>query len=83
MVKENDFHDAREEIQKGMNLLYEANRDKLRTIAIYNRDGSLMAAEPVATQKEGSGCDQTGVVSKCCGRDGKYSFFHSSYSKSF
>lgn len=52
VVKENDFHDAREEIQKGMNLLYEANRDKLRTIAIYNRDGSLMAAEPVATQKE-------------------------------
>lgn len=52
VVKENDFHDAREEIQKGMNLLYEANRDKLRTIAIYNGDGSLMAAEPVATQKE-------------------------------
>lgn len=52
VVKENDFRDAREEIQKGMNLLYEANRDKLRTIAIYNRDGSLMAAEPVATQKE-------------------------------
>lgn len=54
VVKENDFHDAREEIQKGMNLLYEANRDKLRTIAIYNSDGSLMAAEPVATQKEDS-----------------------------
>lgn len=52
VVKENDFQDAREEIQKGMNLLYEANRDKLRTIAIYNSDGSLMAAEPVATQKE-------------------------------
>ena len=52
VVKENDFHDAREEIQKGMNLLYEANRDKLRTIDIYNSDGSLMAAEPVATQKE-------------------------------
>ena len=52
VVKENDFHDAREEIQKGMNLLYEANRDKLRTIAIYNSDGSLMAAEPVAIQKE-------------------------------
>lgn len=52
VVKENDFHDAREEIQKGMNLLYEANRDKLRTIAIYNSDGSLMAAGPVATQKE-------------------------------
>lgn len=52
VVKENDFYDKREEIQKGMNLLYEANRDKLRTIALYNRDGSLVAAEPVASQKE-------------------------------
>ncbi|EJW92214.1 hypothetical protein EVA_19679, partial [gut metagenome] len=52
VVKENDFYNEREEIQKGMNLLYEANRDKLRTIAIYNKDGSLMAAEPVASQKE-------------------------------
>ena len=52
VVKENDFYDNREEIQKGMNLLYEANRDKLRTIAIYNKDGSLVAAEPVASQKE-------------------------------
>ena len=52
VVKENDFYDKREEIQKGMDLLYEANRDKLRTIALYNRDGSLVAAEPVASQKE-------------------------------
>lgn len=52
VVKENDFYDEKEDIQRGMNLLYEANRDKLRTIAIYNRDGSLVAAEPVASQKE-------------------------------
>lgn len=52
VVKENDFLNSREEIQKGMNLLYEANRDKIRTIAIYNSNGSLMAAEPVAIQKE-------------------------------
>ena len=52
VIKENDFQDSKEAIQKGMNLLYEANRDNLRTIAIYNNDGSLMAAEPVATQKE-------------------------------
>ena len=35
-----------------MNLLYEANRDNLQSIAIYNDCGSLMAAEPVASQKE-------------------------------
>ena len=52
VVKENYFYDEKEDIQRGMNLLYEANRDKLRTIAIYNRDGSLVAAEPVASQKE-------------------------------
>ena len=35
-----------------MNLLYEANRDNLRSIAVYNEYGSLMAAEPVVSQKE-------------------------------
>ena len=32
--------------------MYEANRDNLMTIAVYNNYGSLMAAEPVAAQKE-------------------------------
>ncbi len=32
--------------------MYEANRDSLRSIAIYNNYGSLMAAEPLASQKE-------------------------------
>ena len=31
---------------------YEANKDNLRSIAIYNHYGSLLAAEPVASQKE-------------------------------
>lgn len=52
VVKENDFLGQDKEIQQGMNLLYEANRDNLRSIAIYNDYGSLMAAEPVASQKE-------------------------------
>jgi len=52
VIKENDFSSRNEEIQKGMNLLYEANRDKLRSIAIYNHYGSLLAAEPVISQKE-------------------------------
>lgn len=52
VVKENDFSDRNKEIQQGMNLLYAANKDNLRSIAIYNRYGSLMAAEPVASQKE-------------------------------
>lgn len=52
VIKESDFSNRDNDIQKGMNLLYEANRENLRSIAIYNSYGSLMAAEPVASQKE-------------------------------
>ncbi len=52
VIKENDFSNQDKDIQRGMNLLYEANRDSLRSIAVYNDYGSLMAAEPVAVQKE-------------------------------
>lgn len=52
VIKENDFSSSDKDIQRGMNLLYEANKDKLRTIAVYNDYGSLIAAEPVAAQKE-------------------------------
>src|SRR5699024_5781728 len=52
VVKEGAFPEQERAIQSGMNLLYEANSDSLRSIAIYNSFGSLMAAEPVAQQKE-------------------------------
>ncbi|WP_343248452.1 sensor histidine kinase [Diplocloster hominis] len=52
VIKENDISNKDNDIQRGMNLLYEANRDNLRSIAIYNNYGSLLAAEPVASQKE-------------------------------
>lgn len=52
VIKESDISDQNKEIHRGMNLLYEGNRDNLRSIAIYNNSGSLMAAEPVAAQKE-------------------------------
>lgn len=52
VIKESDFSTQMNEIQKGMNLLYEANRDSLRSIAIYSNFGSLLGAEPVARQKE-------------------------------
>lgn len=51
-VKEYDFSGQEQEIQNSLNLLYEANKDKLRSIALYNYYGSLIAAEPVASQKE-------------------------------
>ena len=52
VIKESDFSSQENDIQKGLNLLYEANKDNLRSIAVYNNYGSLMAAEPVASQKE-------------------------------
>ncbi len=52
VIKESDFSNQEQDIQKRMNLLYEANKDNLRSIAIYNNYGSLMAAEPIASQKE-------------------------------
>ena len=51
VIKENDLSAQDQDIQAKMNLLYEANRDNLQSIAIYNDYGSLMAAEPVAAQK--------------------------------
>lgn len=52
VIKENDFASQDQDIQTKMNLLYEANRDNLRSIAVYNNHGSLRMAEPVAAQKE-------------------------------
>ena len=52
VIKESDFPDQDQYIQTRMNLLYETNNDSLRSIAIYNSYGSLMAAEPIAQQKE-------------------------------
>ncbi len=52
VIKENDLSNQENSIRQGMNLLYEANRSRLRSIAIYNPYGSLVAAEPVALQKE-------------------------------
>ena len=40
------------QIHDGMSLLYESNKEYLRSIAMYNQYGSLIAAEPVVSQKE-------------------------------
>lgn len=52
VIKEKDFSTEQSDIQQGLNLLYEANKSNLRSIAVYNDYGSLMAAEPVMSQKE-------------------------------
>ena len=52
IIKESDISSQSDKIHSGMNLLYEANKENLRSIAIYNKSGSLMEAEPVVAQKE-------------------------------
>lgn len=52
VIKESDFSSQERSFQRGLNLLYEAHKEKLQSIAVYNEYGSLLAAEPVASQKE-------------------------------
>lgn len=42
-----------ENLDREMNLLYESNKDNLVSIACFNGDGSLVAASPVSSLKEG------------------------------
>lgn len=43
---------SQESLDESMDLIYEANKDNLISIACYTRDGELIYAAPVATQKE-------------------------------
>ena len=52
VIKENDILKQSDTIHDGMSLLYESNKEYLRSIAMYNQYGSLIAAEPVVSQKE-------------------------------
>ena len=49
VIKDKDL--SYESLDNEMNLLYEANKDKLVSIACYTKDGELTAAAPIATQK--------------------------------
>ena len=49
-IKSKDF--AVDNTNREMELLYEANRDDLISLALYRRDGTLLGAAPVAVQKQ-------------------------------
>lgn len=51
IIKGNDFSGKQDKVQKEMNLLYQANKENLRSIAIFDSEGKLMAAEPVVSEK--------------------------------
>ena len=50
VIKDKDL--ATDSLDEEMNLLYEANKDKLVSIACYTKEGKLTAAAPIATKKE-------------------------------
>lgn len=52
IIKETNFVTDLAQVKEQMQLLYEANKDKLRSIAVYTNNGELLAAEPVVAQKE-------------------------------
>ena len=49
IIKNTDI--GSENLDDAMTLLYEANKDKLVSIACYTNDGKLTAAAPIATEK--------------------------------
>lgn len=50
VIKDKDL--STDSLDGEMNLLYEANKDNLISIACYTNDGELVAAAPVATEKK-------------------------------
>lgn len=50
VIKDKDL--AVDSLNEEMNLLYEANKDSLISIACYTNEGKLVAAAPVGTEKE-------------------------------
>lgn len=51
VIKDKDL--ATESLETEMNLLYEANKDNLISIACYTNEGERVAAAPLATEKDG------------------------------
>lgn len=51
VIKNTDI--GSESLEDSMNLLYEANKDKLVSVACYTNDGKLTEVSPIATEKPG------------------------------
>lgn len=52
IIQENDIND--QEFARQFSLLYEVNNDKIQSLALYDNNGNLLAAEPVTEQKTGA-----------------------------
>ena len=64
MTKENAYHIIQEydissqEFERQFSLLYEINTDKIQSMALYDNEGNLVAAEPLVNEKADAGAAQ-------------------------
>lgn len=80
VIKDKDL--SSEDMVQEMNLLYEANKENLVSIACYTSNGNLVEAVPVAGEKEDVDSDRAGMVPGSSGKDGKFSFFYTACTES-
>ena len=80
VIKNKDL--ASDTMDEEMNLLYEANKDNLISIACYTGEGQLVAAVPVANEKSQGKYCEAAVVYRCGRSDGKPSFFDTACAES-
>ncbi|MCR4777612.1 MAG: sensor histidine kinase [Lachnospiraceae bacterium] len=66
IIQDIDIGDAA--FPQEIGILYEANKDKIITIALYDEFGSLILAEPVASQKEDPNVTRQGWFMEAMGR---------------
>lgn len=51
-IKDTDLEENTSEIAKDMGLIYEANKDNLISVAVYDRSGNLVTSSPVSSPKK-------------------------------
>lgn len=56
IIQEYDI--SNQEFNRQFSLLYEINTDKIQSMALYNNQGKLVVAEPVASEKKGANAEK-------------------------
>ena len=82
VIKENDILKQSDSIHDGMSLLYESNKEYLRSIALYNTVWKPYSCRACCVPEGGPECDKTGLVHRSYGAHGKYTFFNTSCTES-
>ncbi len=60
IIQEYDI--SSQEFERQFSLLYEINTDKIQSMALYDNEGNLVAAEPLVNEKADAGAaQQTGI----------------------